>query len=68
MDLSYTLEDTSQRGTLLSLKFLEVYMNDHFWVELALAFSPSINDISHTLCFAIKLWLLRRFTINPTSR
>lgn len=44
-------------------------MNDPIWVELALAFSPSINDISHTVCLAVNLWLLRRYTIiKPTSR
>lgn len=44
-------------------------MNDPMWVELALAYAPSINDISHTLSLALKLWLIRRFTITkPTSR
>lgn len=44
-------------------------MNHPIWVELAIAYAPSINDITHTLSLALNLWLIGRSTIiKPTSK
>lgn len=44
-------------------------MTAHYWVELALAYAPHSEIIISTICFGIKLWLIKNIAvIKPTRR